>query len=277
MTPLSEQPNRNSTLGFLARLLLPLIILGAALFAFGSILTVVDPGEPGTLLSRSAAGVLLSLFAILLATSRFAESAGGPNQSLGRIRFHGAGRGLGLGVALWLTPAAVVFIVLGMFGSPLQFVGSVAEILLVGALVALAVLLSEALPEELVFRGQLMNVLSEKFTGWWIILIQAGLFTLFALALRGWTGFADLSLFVGMGIGLGYIRVITGSVWVAIGFHAAFQTGSQLLLTHEVASFDGSQTLNMMALGAVPFAFAAIFVALCAPKYPRLFTATKRP
>src|SRR5690606_34896672 len=100
-------------------------------------------------------------------------------------------------------------------------------------LVFFAVLLSEAIPEELVFRGYVFSVLQERLGGWATILVQTVLFTAVALLLRGYTGIVDLSLFAGMGVALGYLRLVTGTVWTAVGFHTAFQTGSQLVLSHD--------------------------------------------
>ncbi|GAB3165179.1 hypothetical protein GCM10027059_22490 [Myceligenerans halotolerans] len=121
-------------------------------------------------------------------------------------------------------------------------------------------LLAEAIPEEVVFRGYVTTVLGSVTRGWWVITIQAVLFTLFAGALRQHWNPMDLSLFLAMGIGFGYLRMITGSVWMPVGFHTAFQTGSQLVLTHDAVEFTGGQIAGMLALGAVPFAVAAVVV-----------------
>ena len=93
--------------------------------------------------------------------------------------------------------------------------------------------------------------------GWWVIVTQALLFTLFGAILRQSWNPVDLSLFLVMGIGFGWLRLLTGSVWMSVGFHAAFQTGAQLVLTHEVLSFDGGTGTAMLALGMIPFTVAA--------------------
>jgi membrane protease YdiL (CAAX protease family) len=129
-------------------------------------------------------------------------------------------------------------------------------------LLLVAVLLAEALPEEAVFRGYATTVLSTVLRGWWIISVQALLFALFAGLLRGNWNPVDLSLFVTMGIGFGYLRMVTGSVWMPIGFHTAFQTGAQLVLTHDVVHFAGGAGAAMLALGMVPFTVAAIQVSV---------------
>ncbi|WP_366915640.1 CPBP family intramembrane glutamic endopeptidase, partial [Acidipropionibacterium jensenii] len=49
-----------------------------------------------------------------------------------------------------------------------------------------------------------------------------------------------------MGIGFGYLRMVTGSVWMPIGFHAAFQTGAQLVLAQDAPDFSGSTGAAML-------------------------------
>ena len=267
----STRPLKGNILGFLVRALLPMTILGAALLGLTEIVAGSSPTEPATLLVRIAGGALLSIAAIamVVVSARRATSPANLDYGVGRLR--DVWRAFTMGVILWLLPATVTFVTLAGLGAPLTFTASPAKTLAVVMLVFAAVLLSEAIPEELVFRSHLMGVLSERLHGWWVILVQATVFTAFALMLRGWTGTADLMLFIGMGVGLGYLRVISGSVWTTVGFHAAFQGGSQLVLTHNVIAFEGSAMAAMIALGAVPFAAGAILASLLAPKYPHLF------
>ncbi|WP_435741806.1 lysostaphin resistance A-like protein [Nocardioides sp. SYSU DS0663] len=175
------------------------------------------------------------------------------------------------GLLTWLLPAAAAFAILGLAGAPLTLHGSAGDAIAISALLFGAVLLSEAVPEEIVFRGYVIGVVRERLPAWWSIVVQAALFTGFAVVLRGFTGIADLSMFLGMGGALGYLRIVSGSVWTAVGFHAAFQTGSQLVLTQEVVSFSGSPASAMLALGAVPFATGVIAFSLLAPARPSLF------
>ncbi|MCT7294269.1 hypothetical protein NVV99_25615, partial [Rhodococcus sp. PAE-6] len=42
--------------------------------------------------------------------------------------------------------------------------------------------------------------------------------------------------------------------------NTAFQTGAQLVLTHDAIEFSGGTGAAMLALGAIPFAAAAILV-----------------
>lgn len=264
-------PRRSGIIWFLVRVLLPMTILGTALVVLSGLAVGGGPTDPSTLLLRIAGGVILSGAAIAMIVIRTRRATTQPAPAYSEARLRDAWRGLTTGAILWFFPATLSFIGFAALGAPLTLDASPAETLTVVLLVLGAVLLSEAVPEELVFRGHLMSVLSERLQGWWIIVVQAGLFTAFALVLRGWAGVADFSLFLGMGIGLGYMRVVSGSVWTTVGFHAAFQTSSQLILTHDVMTFDGSTAAAMIALGAVPFGVGAILVALLVPKYPYLF------
>lgn len=270
MTYSNRAPSSSNVIPFLARVLVPLLIGGSALIALVFFASGEDPREPSTLVTRILAGAGLSVAALLLVIHNLRTR--GAQQSLSFDPRRGVIRGLSIGMLLWILPAALAFAGFAALGSPISITSSPSQFLSIVALVFAAVLLSEAIPEELVFRGYLMSVLSEKIHDWWTIVTQAALFTGLALALRGWTGVSDLSLFIGMGIGLGYMRAVSGSVWLTVGFHAMFQTGSQLLFTHDVLTFNGSLTIAMIALGAVPFALGAILTALLVPKYPQLFT-----
>jgi membrane protease YdiL (CAAX protease family) len=67
-----------------------------------------------------------------------------------------------------------------------------------------------------------------------------------------------IAMFFFMGLVLGMLRVVTGSVWASIGLHAAFQSVAQLLLNGPRGHFaiTGVETLQLVALGIVPFSLA---------------------
>lgn len=71
-----------------------------------------------------------------------------------------------------------------------------------------------------------------------------------------------LGLFTAVGLVLGLVRAITGSVWATIGLHLAFQTVAQLLLNTERGHFamEGAGTMQVVALGIVPFTLATMIV-----------------
>lgn len=233
-------------MAFVVRVLAPVVVLGAALALAMALLDGQDAGEHTTLVTRIGAGAVVS--GIVLALWGRRE----PVRS--------ALRWFVIGVAAWCVPAGVAFLALGWSGARLRVETGVAGFVVTLALLALAVLLFEAVAEEIVFRGRVTDVLGERFAAGLTIALQTALFVAFALVLRGWTGAADLGLFVAMGVGLGLLRLATGSIWVAVGFHTAFQTGAQAVLAQPAVSFDGTTAQAMIALGSVPFA-AAITVA----------------
>lgn len=215
--------------------------------------------EPTTLVRRIGFGVAISALtlAVVALLVRFADRRS--------LRYAGLDPRTGWrytlgGATLWAGPALVTFGVLALLGLPLTLTVPVSELVVTVLLLFLAVLLTEAIPEELIFRGYVMSALARVTRGWWIIVIQAVLFCLFAGVLRQNWNPIDLSLFLAMGIVFGYLRRLTGAVWMPIGFHATFQTGAQLLLTHDVLDFAGGSAVILLAVGVIPFTAAAMLV-----------------
>lgn len=249
------------------------VIFGVTLIALLLLTRAVgdrDPAQVSTLGLRIAGGAVLSLIiiaAILILTRmvehrRFAD-VGVPSVQVGWRAFL-------VGFLMWLVPASVVFVVFALLGMPLTISASIGQLIIAVTLVLLAVLLSEAIPEELVFRGYLTAVLAERMRSGWVVAIQTALFTLTAFLLRGSFTLVDLSLFITMGAVLGYLRLVTGTVWLTVGFHTAFQTGSQVILTQPFVDFP-SITYAYVALGMVPFTAAAILVPIINRTRPQLF------
>ncbi len=257
-----------------------IVKIGAAILCLGVLLTAAyrmlpqnpDPTEPSTLALRILAGLAISALTLTALYFLARRETPAPLRSIGlATRQRGWLQAL-WGMALWLVPAAATFAVFAALGSPLHLTASLADLLPAIGLLLLAVLFTEALPEEAVFRGYVTSSLGGWLRGWWIITTQAALFTLFAGILRQHWHMGDLSLFLAMGIGLGYLRMLSGSIWMPIGFHTAFQTGSQLVHTHHGLDFAGGSGMLMLALGAIPFASAAIVLSTM----PTLFVRPRR-
>lgn len=233
--------------------------LGAAL----AIVTALLPGPPdlserATLLTRIATGLAISTLTLGVIALLIRAVDRLPLAAVGLNSIRTGWRIAGWGALAWLLPAAASFGVLALLGAPLSTTVSAGELARTTLLLAVAVLLSEALPEEVLFRGYIARALGAISSGWGTIIIQAVIFTLFAGALRQNWDPTDLSLFLTMGIVFGYLRLITGSVWMSIGFHTAFQTGAQLVLSHDAVDFAGGIGAAMLALGIIPFTVAAI-------------------
>lgn len=86
---------------------------------------------------------------------------------------------------------------------------------------------------------------------------RAALFTLWGTGLwvvgSGREVLAErLPLFLGMGLVLGCIRVVTGNVWACVGFHLAFQVAAQALMGWELFVVEDLDTV-MGTVFLLPF------------------------
>ena len=185
----------------------------------------------------------------------------------------GALRGLTLGAVGYFVPflgATIVVLALNLvsfqvLAPPLEVVGQ-------GLLVLVLVVLYEAVPEELIFRGYLFRVLAERLSGWLTILVQALMFCAFGVVV-GAAGTLDrILLFFVFSISLGYLRQITGTVFATIGFHAVFQLLAQWSLGdrwNTLTVTDPGGWYALVALGIVPFACAPALAAALVRMRPR--------
>lgn len=174
-------------------------------------------------------------------------------------------RPLLVGTLAWLAPFALgLGICLATGWATVTPTVNWAEILTFLPLLVVLVFLFEALPEELVFRGYIYGQLASGMSRLWAVLIQAVLFSAWGAALwtvsLGAVPMDRIVMFFFMGLVLGMVRVVTGSVWASIGLHVAFQTVAQLLLNETRGHFAiaGTDMLQLVALGVVPFSLAAM-------------------
>ncbi|MGW5560098.1 CPBP family intramembrane glutamic endopeptidase [Micromonospora sp. NPDC003944] len=178
-----------------------------------------------------------------------------PWAGLGLPSLRAGWRHLLFGMACWLAPAAVGFLLcLGLGWVEISVRTSVGDVLRVAALLVVLVFLKEALPEELVFRGYLQHHLAARLTAWQAVVGQAVLFTVFGFLIGAARSVDRLALFLVFALLLGAFRAATGDVWAGIGLHVAFQTVAQLF-GDVGAVFDvvGADVLAVVAMGAIPF------------------------
>ncbi|MEV2274471.1 CPBP family intramembrane glutamic endopeptidase [Nocardiopsis sp. NPDC049922] len=165
-----------------------------------------------------------------------------------------------VGAAAWGLPGgAAIAMCLAMGWSSIGAAVPWTDLVPGVALLAVLVLVFEAVPEELIFRGYLFRNLNTAMPAWLAVLAQAGLFALFGTTLwvlsEGWGVLAGrLPLFLVMGIVLGCVRVVTGNVWACVGFHLVFQTVAQTLLSSGDVEIQGVDALTATAFLA-PFVF----------------------
>jgi membrane protease YdiL (CAAX protease family) len=177
-------------------------------------------------------------------------------------------RGLTLGAVGYLVPfllAAVVILSLGL--ARVEVSPDPAAVIGEGLLLLALVLLYEAIPEELIFRGYVFRVLAERVPVWFTILGQALLFCAFGTVI-GAAGTIDrVLLFFVFSISLGWLRHVTGTVFATIGFHAVFQLLAQWSLGDQwgaVIVDDPREWFALVAIGLAPFAIAPLVAGLIA-------------
>ena len=178
----------------------------------------------------------------------------------------GMARGVTVGALSYLVPffaAAAIVLILGL--SQVQITGTALVVAGEGITILALVILYEAIPEELIFRGYLFRVLSERLPGWATIFAQALLFCAFGAAIGAVTNIDRLLLFFFFALSLGYLRQVTGTVFATIGFHAIFQTLAQWALGEQwpaLSLTDPHEWFALIALGLAPFLLAPVVAAI---------------
>ncbi|PXX66286.1 hypothetical protein DFR70_10332 [Nocardia tenerifensis] len=205
-----------------------------------------------------AVGATLGTVALLYAALRFLDRR--PWSDLG-LAAQGRWRAFLFGVACWGVPAAVTMAVVLWLGWAEQTVRAEAPetLLALVGLVAL-VLLYEALPEELIFRGYFFTNLAERWPTGITVVAQAMLFTAWGVLIGAATSVDRLVLFFAFSLVQGAIRATTGNLFACIGFHATFQLGTQFLGSqwNYIDLDDPDLSVTGLAFVIVPFLTTAI-------------------
>ncbi|MBU2664989.1 CPBP family intramembrane metalloprotease [Actinoplanes bogorensis] len=171
---------------------------------------------------------------------------------------------LGLGAAGYLIPATVAVIAcLALDWLTISPRGSILTTILSVLALAGLVLLYEALPEEYVFRGYLYRNLTQLMPAWVAVLAQAVLFTLFGVLIGAAGSLERVVILFGFAVVQGFLRQVTDSLLVPIGFHVAFQTAVQITGdSWNRFVVDDLALLQQFALGLVPLALGVGVVQL---------------
>jgi membrane protease YdiL (CAAX protease family) len=185
----------------------------------------------------------------------------------------GMARGLGVGTVAYFIPfllAASTILALNL--ASLTVDATPFTVLGQGIVLLALVILYEAVPEELIFRGYLFQALAERLPGWATILTQAALFSAFGAIIGAATTLDRVALFFVFSLSLGFLRQVTGTVFATIGFHAVFQLLAQWLVGDHwtaVSLSDPEEWFALVALGLAPFLFAPVVARLLVPRSPR--------
>src|SRR5690606_35562054 len=138
-----------------------------------------------------------------------------------------------MGAGLWLVPAAIgVAACVGLGWSSVSFPAPADQLLAALPLLALTVLLVEALPEEFAVRGWAQGLAACRHSHWVALLLQAAVFIAMAWLAGAMQSVGQWMFLPGFALILGYVRALTGSVWSSIGVHFAWMTTSQFINGH---------------------------------------------
>lgn len=202
------------------------------------------PGDEAAPLNHAVNAALVFVLAVPMVVLARRRLDRRPFGGLGLEWSRRAWRPFTAGALAWLVPAGgALAVALGAGWVEVAPRLSAGELLGAVALLLVLVFVFEAFPEELIFRGYLYRNLSAELAPWVAVLVQAGIFAVFGGLLWGIAAGPEavpgrLALFFGMAVVLGLLRLMTGSVWTCVGFHLAFQTVAQLLLSDRFAVSD---------------------------------------
>lgn len=168
----------------------------------------------------------------------------------------------GAGVLCFAIPAVLALLAVIALGAvEVSVVPSLPEAGATVLLVMVLVALSEAIPEEIIFRGYVFAKLAESKKKWLTILLQAVIFTAFAFAIGALSDSLDASFIFTYGIVLGLLRASTGGVAAPIGFHLACMTFQQSFGEQwGVFEVSNGSMLQTYLFGMIPLSIVSAFL-----------------
>lgn len=164
--------------------------------------------------------------------------------SIGLNKFIPAVTRFFIGFGLLLAPLVISLIITEIAGwaeIKMNWQAAQIDMILLGML---SVFVTDAFPEELVFRGYIYSNLLQKLVKWKSAVITTLLFVLFPIVLFPIKGLLGPDITTGLvnNISMGYLgymlffgafamylRIITKSIWTGIGFHLMFVYMNQII------------------------------------------------
>lgn len=244
-----DSPSRLSAAGLLLRFGIALLAC-IAIWKVGLSLLPEATSSSRRLLAGAVISTLVCAFlAVALRSDRLDTSLLGLEHMRDVLRGALAGAGLWLLTAL---PATAVLLWLGMAEVRMSSDWPTA----LAALAALVpiVLLIEAIPEELLFRGYLQGTAMRRLSPWLAVFVQAAAFVLFAWAIGATAAPGQWSFLPGFALILGGLRLMGGNLGWPIGFHAALMIATQWLLAHGHFKVDNAMAIQVLAFVVLPSA-----------------------
>ncbi len=111
----------------------------------------------------------------------------------------------------------------------------------------IVILLVQAFPEELLFRGHLFTTLSEKLSPWSVLLLTSVAFgSIHILSQSPAEGVGERILYVVSSTGLGFMlaagRIAKGTLWLPVGLHLGHNLFQQIFVTVD----DGPYSVQLI-------------------------------
>ena len=173
----------------------------------------VSAGQPATTMIHAAITLTLTLLAYKLAITRLGEHPRDDLRGMGALP--DLGKGLASGAIIFSTIVAVAAVI-GVYRVTGR--GSASDLLL--PIVTSAIM--PAFMEEILFRGILFRWIEEFGGSWAALLVTSALFGIAHILNPGATWFSSFAIAVEAGLLLGGVYMLTRSLWMPIGLHAAW-------------------------------------------------------
>ena len=183
-----------------------MILTGLAVFIVAQGITTIRVDDATWVLVSGVVAAVLALGTYRYATQRIEK-----RRASELAGFRWVVPGTLAGAALF----GVVMLVIWLFGG----VGPVTFNSWIGLAAMSSLMITVAVIEELLFRGVLVRMVTERFGGWVALAVSAPLFGLPHLLNQGTDLVGALSITVCAGLLLGGAYLATGSLWLPIGLH----------------------------------------------------------
>lgn len=185
---------------------------------------------------------------------------------------------LALGLGLILVPLIITLSVTHVLGWAQVRINSSATILGSFILGFIATFLTDALPEEVIFRGYIYAQLNTRFHKLKSSLISVVFFALFPMLIVLVQKLLNYPIYIGgddritpsfmitmvfFGSFMQYLRVLTKSLWTSVGFHTLFVFMNMLMGTSEehfiqLTAFTSETPMQILLICLVVLTFALV-------------------
>ena len=215
-----------------ALLLAASLILAALLYGIGSLCSLIEAYWLRWLVTPVVAGAMLFLYGVCV---KWIEKEPARDIPLGKCAAH-TGGGMLVGLCYFIIVVAIMM-AFGCYRIE-AFRNDV-----IGVLDAFFMFLIVAVGEELMFRGVLFRWIDEKFGFSAALIASALVFGLVHIANPGATWWSSLAIAIEAGLLLGAAYKYSGTLWLPIGIHWAWNFSQGNVFGFEVSGGNAGSTL----------------------------------